>query len=207
MHLLCYCMEFTREQTAWPLCHALVPAALYVAAQDVIVALLLMYAWETLEYLIYLAGVASLKEDAGDSRLGDPLQGAASIAAVWIWTTTRSGVVAATFSLWFRIIVLFGGAAVFSAAFDPAIPGAAIGAVYILVVGLAYNAGAIVWTAPDDGPDVAYALVAWLVIAVLQVAAFATTTCQSNARPWVRVFAASLAALTAGVIVYAATGH
>ena len=83
--------RFWLETTAWSLAHYLVYAALYWASRNLLLSLLLMYVWESIELAIYLlagnryavfVGTAGTteRESVADSLIGDPLIGGLGIA-------------------------------------------------------------------------------------------------------------------------------
>lgn len=74
---------FYKEQTSWPFVHAVVFLALYFATRDIVLTLLLIYVWETFEFL--LSNVwPYLRESMWDKMVGDPVIGSLSVLAFWV---------------------------------------------------------------------------------------------------------------------------
>jgi len=74
---------FWRERAAWPFVHAVVPLALYFVLRDAVLALLLIYVWETVETLLAL-GVDFLTENKLNALVGDPLIGGLNILGFFL---------------------------------------------------------------------------------------------------------------------------
>lgn len=74
---------FWREDSVYPFVHATLPAALYFATRHALLALLLMYVWESVEaaLALYVSG-DTFGESVADSLIGDPLVGALGIGAL-----------------------------------------------------------------------------------------------------------------------------
>ena len=71
---------FWREPATFPFAHAVVPLALYFTTRNILLSLLLIYVWETIETLISLLW-PYFREKRLDSLLGDPLVGSLGIFA------------------------------------------------------------------------------------------------------------------------------
>jgi hypothetical protein len=76
-------VPFYLEQSSWPFVHAVVPLALYFATRDIVLTLLLIYVWESLEFLLSRV-VVWLRESIWDKVIGDPMIGALSVLVFWI---------------------------------------------------------------------------------------------------------------------------
>ena len=70
--------RFWREDSPWPFVHAVVPLAVYVSLRHLLVSLLLIYVWETVETLLGIV-LPFFKEPKLNSLVSDPLVGTASI--------------------------------------------------------------------------------------------------------------------------------
>jgi len=74
---------FYEEQSMWPFAHATCMLALYIASRNIVLSLLLMFAWETYE-VIASKYIVFFVEDIGDALIGDPLVGALAVFTAWM---------------------------------------------------------------------------------------------------------------------------
>jgi hypothetical protein len=74
---------FYKEQTRWAFVHATVPLAIYFATRNIVLTLLLIYVWETIEYILSRF-ISYLHESVGDSLVGDPVVGSLTVFSFWL---------------------------------------------------------------------------------------------------------------------------
>jgi len=129
---------FWSEESPWPLAHYTVPLSLYALTHSYFASLWLVWAWESIEYVLFIAFRVSsaFGERWDDILVGDPLQGVMGISAFALadsafgWGTALVTIVPlyARFIAFFIIcasasLILDGGAAVNSAGSISAIGG------------------------------------------------------------------------------------
>lgn len=78
-----YEFGFWRERTAWPFVHAVLPLALYALSRNFVLALLLIYVWETIETAASIF-IKALTENKYDALIGDPIIGALAITTLFV---------------------------------------------------------------------------------------------------------------------------
>lgn len=198
---------FWKEQTRWPLVHATFSLAIYFLTRDIVLALLLVYVWESIEYVLSRI-FPYFKESRGDSVFGDPLVDALSIFAFWIldqateWDDVLLNNVSSSRRLWcFIVLVPFGllvevGQSAQRARCDPHIGSLLFLLAYIGVV-LAFFASLF-----SELPALMESVLVWLIFVVFY-GLFVIPYFVSPS-PWVRiVFAEVLSVVGAAITLVA----
>jgi hypothetical protein len=78
-------IPFYKENKIWPFVHSVMPLALFFTSRNIVLSLLLIYVFETMEKTVSFF-TPYFKENAADSLIGDPVNGALAIFAGWLVT-------------------------------------------------------------------------------------------------------------------------
>jgi len=206
-------LRFLHERSAWPFVHAVLPLALYATLRNAVLALLLIYVWETLETLLSLF-LRSFTENKTDSLLGDPLVGALAIATLYTLDSAfgwQSAVLATT-SLAARLgaFAVLGAVSALGFAFRPRASNLSWSLVWVVpLISALYAATLLVFynrvlfrARTDAESDAGTSVVVWLllVFAYATAATLSPPTTRLLSSTFLRVLAAELLLLAGALL-------
>lgn len=209
-------MSFTffLEETAWPYAHSLVPAALYIAARNPLIALLLIYFNETAEVLLAPFAPA-LRETSDDSLVGDIILGGMAIFIYWLIDLATGAHIAfrARVPLVLRItaavLVILASFVVVRLKTDTINGGVLVFYAFYALIPLVLYSRAFFW--PRRGTldwITSQTLIAWLAFSfIYTIVALPVTDGRAGVggTMWMRMFYTSFILLTLAFVVYAAS--